>query len=169
VGKPIELSVQAKADGKEALIEIALAVDWTIFEPHFLNIQFYADMPWFEQEARSSEIDKSDIQLSLAGILYDESHSAIGNIEDIRRKAVEGMKEEKVDKQHVVSTFQHPTFLRTTSEQMPYLKVTAVSFDVELHTRHQPPRFIFSKFVQFVLHELHSGETRTFPVVKPKE
>lgn len=168
--KPIEISIQAPPDNAGMVVsEIALAVDFTIFEPQFSNIQFYADLPWFEQENPSSVIDKSDIKLSVPGILYDESHNAIGNIEEILRKAVEGMKEENVDKKACVSAFEHPTFIRTTFEHMPYLKVTAVSFDVDIHTRHQPPRFIFSKFVQFVLHEIHSGETRTFALPKPKE
>jgi hypothetical protein len=72
------------------------------------------------------------------------------------------MRDEKLDRKHVVRVFDIDTFLGPPCTSEAFLKFNKVSFDLEIQVSQTPAHFNLSKFVQLVLREIPSDKTRTF-------
>jgi len=151
--------------------EVAVGLGLTAFQPHVSNVQFQIDKAWFDQNPLTKKIDESCPEpksLPMPDIaLYDASCNPITDLEKIVIQELELIREEGLDNKHVVHAFGSETFIGPELTGSSYLKANSVSFDVKIQTTHVPVRFDLTKFVQFVLREISSGETQTF--VRPRK
>ena len=83
------------------------------------------------------------------------------------RQEIAAIIDEKLDRKGVVHVFAGDTFIGPPCTDGPFIKISKVSFDLEIEVTESPARFNLSKFVQIVLREIPSEKTRTF--LAPKE
>jgi hypothetical protein len=144
-----------------------LGTRYTVFEPRCSELTFGLDRPWLEQNNLDISAVRFPPSLFRDIALFDGGQSAVSNLELVLRQEIEIMKEQGVDRKHVVHTFEPPTFLGPEFTGVSYVKVDAVSVNIEIQTTHVPLRFDASKFVQFVLREVTSGGTHL--LLKPRK
>jgi hypothetical protein len=156
----------AKTPEQEPVEELAIGLKTTVCEPHYSNIEFQIDPAWFDQNLATTQQDKSRIRLHplpiLQVILYNQDKNPVSNLETIVRQEVAAMKDEQLDRKHVVHVFDSNTFLGPPCTMKVFIKVNKVSLDLEIQVTHTPARFNLSKFVQLVLREIPTEKTRIF-------
>jgi len=159
-------SFKAKNNEQEPVEELAMGIKTTAFEPRYSNIQFEIDSAWFAQNSATSQLDKSRIVLHslpiVEVILYDQNQNPVSNLETVVGQEIALMRDEKLDRKHVVRVFDIDTFLGPPCTSEAFLKFNKVSFDLETQVSQTPAHFNLSKFVQLVLREIPSDKTRTF-------
>jgi hypothetical protein len=156
----------AKSPDQKTVEELVLGVKSTVFEPRYSNIEFQIDSPWHTQNIPTSQLGKSHIKLNplplLKVILYDPTQAPTSNLEEVVRQEIAIMRDEKLGRKHVVHIFDRDTFLAPPCTDDIFVKITKVSFDLEIEVTQVPAQFILSKFVQVVLREIPSEKARTF-------
>src|SRR6202022_2747644 len=104
--KVILLPLRGSKKNDEPVQRRILGFLWTVFLPQFFVLTFQPDGLWLEQAPLTPNVDLSAIKfpplLFSEIILYDESHTAVSNLDLVLRQVLEVMKTEKVDKKHVV-------------------------------------------------------------------
>ena len=151
--------------------EVAVGLGFTAFQPRVSNVDFQIDAAWLDRNPLTNKIDESRLEpksLPMSDVvLYDASRNPITDLEKIVRQELGLIREEDVANRHIIHAFRSETFIGPELTGSSYIKASSVSFDIELQTTHVPVQFNLTKFVQFVLREITSGQTQTF--VRPRK
>ena len=111
-------------------------------------------------------MDKSHVELNplpiVEVILYDQNQAAATNLEAVVREEIAIAKNEKPDRKRLVHVFAGDTFIGPPCTDRHFIKISKVSFDLEIEVTKRPAHFNLSRFVKLVLHEVLSDKTRTF-------
>jgi len=96
---------------------------------------------------------------------YDEARNPIGNLQDIFTSFVREMEKTEVMSQRMTRLFDVPTFIRTSSRLLRYLKIKRLSSHVTLTPREPIEIFAqLSTIVSFVLKNLNDNTERVLDV-----
>jgi hypothetical protein len=72
------------------------------------------------------------------------------------------MRSEASDKKRVTHTFTEPIFVRTTSSNVPRIRIADITADIEIHRRHESRRGKMADFPQLVLRDLSTDRSLYF-------
>ena len=140
---------------------------YDVFTPQFSNIQHKASIGWLQSEYPTTNVSEfCEVRIPDAFLhethLYDEDRAVAGNLATVFQKLAMALEKEGVEQKRVTQVFEQPTFIRTNSLLIPYVKVDAVSVDVKIERRHEIRRGRIANCAQWVLRELNSGRTDWF-------
>jgi hypothetical protein len=159
-------SIPSKNPEEKPVEELAIGINMTVFNPRFSNLVFEVDSTSFQQNVPASERDKGKFKLHPLPfqeiILYDQSDAIVDNFDTIMRKELAIIRGEKLVRKHVVHVFDPNTFLGPSITGGYFIKINNVSCDVEIEVAEKPAHFNLTKFVQLVLREIPSDNSRTF-------
>ena len=158
--------IQPKDPDEKPVEELALGLNFTIFEPRHTKLRFQIDPAWLAANPSSGLTDQSSVTLAarqlLEIILYDSNQAPIGNLETVVREECAIIRGEELKSKHVERVFATDTFLGPEYTENGFVKIKNVSFDVEVEQKYRPAHFNLTKFVQLVLRETLPDKTRTF-------
>jgi hypothetical protein len=167
--------VQIRAKEADTLIDIhssdlmrcirTLVMQIVVFDPDYLDSRFEGDSVWLSQQKNThGDIIVSEVK-NLKFIerpsnlkLYDEALNPVGNVQDIYTSFTREMEKMEVMSQRMTKTFDTATFLGTSSQLLPYIKIKAISSTVTLTAREPiliPLRL--ANIVNFILKNLNDG------------
>ena len=129
-------------------------------------MKFHADGAWFQgietrfgskvaQEVRSTRLYGSPHEIPI----YDGDGNKTGTLHEVYAKLVKEMTDQGVSQRDATTSFDQPTFLRTSSLEVPLLKVAAISSRINIRETLQR-RLGLPNFVEFVLTNLSDGTVR---------
>jgi hypothetical protein len=155
-----------------------LVMQTIIFDPAYEEMRFEYDQAWLAKQRRhsSDEVLHRVASESFTSRphdikLYDESGNITGNVQDVLTAFVQGIGPKATVKEPMSKVFQVPTFRKTSSEGLPFIKISALSLRVTLTEREPyetPLRLV--GIVSFILRNLSNGTERLFDVkVDPKK
>lgn len=136
------------------------------FIPEFSNTEFHADQAWLRGvEARfGSRVAKEVLSTKLHGFpheipICDADGNQTETLREVYAKLVKEMQEQGVSQRDSTTSFDQPTFLKTSSLEVPLLKVAAISTRIDIRESvHR--RLGLPNFVDFVLTNLSHGTVR---------
>jgi hypothetical protein len=141
--------------------------DWDICTPSFSGFQFDVSASWLKEEYPAKDL--SDVRrlefpaTPLTEIyLYDQEGKIIKSLQVLFLECAKAMRDEGVDQKRLSHAFTEPTFIRVASPVIPYLKISAVSMDVEVRHMRETRRLNISNAAQLVLHELNRDRNYFF-------
>jgi hypothetical protein len=162
--------VPSKNTDEGLIDEVAMGLKMTVFHPIISTFAWKLDSPWFDKNLADTGLDKSQIKFNPIPdeqvILYDETHAPVSNLDAIIRQELSIVKEEKLDRKHVERVFDSGTFIGPPYTNDVFIKITKLSFDLEIRVKEIPADFTLARFAKFVLREIPSNKTRTF--IAPK-
>jgi hypothetical protein len=151
----------------DATSAIAFGFDQEVFTPHFSEIKFDVSKSWLEGEYPGEDVNR--IRTFNPGasfwheiLLYDDRGTVVGNLGMVFGEITEVMRNEGVEKKRVTHVFEKPVSIRTVSLNVPWIRTTAVSADVEIQRSRALLRGKMSNFPQLVLHQLNSNQSWWF-------
>jgi hypothetical protein len=143
-----------------------LALEIATFIPEFSNTKFHADRAWFQGiETRfGSKVAKEVRSTSFYGSPheipnYDGDGNKTGTLHEVYAKLVKEMTDQGVLQRDATTSFDQPTFLRTSLLEVPLLKVAAISSRINIRETVQRSLDL-PNFVEFVLTNLSDGTVR---------
>jgi len=166
VGMPVRGIISTTEEpAQENVHSLGFVID--VFTPEFSNIQFNVSTSWLQSEYPTTDARKiAELKLPDAFLhetyLYDEDRTISTNLAVVFRELAMAMNKEGVEQKRVSHVFQQPTFARTDSSLIPYVKIEAVSVDVKIEHKQEVRRGRMANFAHWVLHELNSGKTDWF-------
>jgi len=138
------------------------------FIPNFTNTLLHIDTNWMEEvEAHfGHEVAQAVLTTSVHASprdipLYDAEGDQTGTLRDIYAHLVKEMMEQGLFQRDATTTFQQPTFMRISSLQVPFMKVTGISTTIDIR-RTVSRRVGLPSFVDFILKNLSDGSVRRF-------
>jgi restriction endonuclease len=149
-----------------------LVMQTIIFDPSF-ELRFEYDQAWLanQREHCSNEVLHRIASESFTARprdinLYDGSGNTIGNVQDILTEFVQKEIGPKATvNEHKVKVFQLATFRKTSSEALPFIKISALTARVTLTERepYETPLRL-AGIVRFILRNLTEGTEQFFDV-----
>lgn len=144
-----------------------LGIECDFCTPSISDMKFDVSSGWLKQEYPTKDLsDVKRIEFpagTLADVsLFNPEGAVIGNLWALLCQCATAMKEENVDQKQLTYTFTEPTFVRVVSPDVPYIKINAVSMNVEVRHIRETRRLAMSNFAQWVLHELNSDKSHCF-------
>jgi len=150
----------------------ALVMEIVVFDPAYSDSRFEYDSIWLSQQKETH----GDIIISEAKNLkyyerprdlklYDEAFNPVGSVQDIYTSFIREMEKTDVMSQSMTNTFDAATFLGTSSQILPYIKIKAISSTVTLTAREpieSPIRL--TTIVNFILKNLSNGTEQVFEI-----
>ena len=143
---PMPLGATVMCEGEEIDPKkfIVWGFDWDICTPSISDLRLDVSSSWLKQEYPTKDL--SDVQRLefpptplTEFALYNQEGAVIGNLQVVLSQCATAMRDESVDQKRLTHTFTEPTFIRVTSPVIPYLKINAVSMNVETGRRHGQP------------------------------
>jgi Restriction endonuclease len=156
--------VPSKNPAEGLVDELAMGLNTTIYQPVYSNFDFQIDSPWFDKNL--PDLDRTKFKLNTLPndqvILYDQSRTPAGNLDDVVRQELAIMKDEKLDTKHVEHVFAGETFLGPPCANTIFMKIKKVAFDLEIKVSETPAYFNLPGFVKLVLRHIPSQKEQTF-------
>lgn len=147
-----------------------LVMQTIIFDPSF-ELRFEYDQAWLanQRERCSDEVLHRLASESFTARprdinLYDESGNVIGNVQEVLTEWVQKEIGPKATvRERKVRVFQVPTFRKTSSDSLPFIKISALTASVTLTERepYETPLRL-AGIVRFILRNLTEGTEQFF-------
>jgi len=143
-----------------------LVLEITTFTPEFTSGIFHIDTTWLEDiEARfGDEVAQEVLSTRVYGVpreipLYDAEGNQTRTMRDVYATIVEETRNQGLLRRNATTMFQQPTFLRSSSHEVPFVKITAISTTIDI--RQTVRRSLgLPNFVEFTLKNLGDGTVK---------
>lgn len=153
----------------------ALVMRFVGYDPSFSFIRFEFDSDWFAERRQRYGTDAllEFVNFRLTArprdiTLYDAAENPIGSVQDILTPAVHAMNGTGDMTKPLVEVFASPTYLRTKSSVLPYIKITGITTTITLTKREPIERPLrMANIVSFVLKNINEGTERVIEIEKP--
>jgi hypothetical protein len=149
-----------------------LVFEIIVFDPVFSDGTFQYDVSWLQEQKKriGDRVVTEMVSQRIEGLpheigFYDESGNTTGNLQKIYTSFVEEMREKEIVSNRMLHRFSAPTFLKVSSQALPYIKIDGLSSYVTLEPR--APHISYAKakeMVNYILRNLTSGEEKVFRV-----
>ena len=119
------------------------------------NIQVNVDKAWVKAAKEQAGLGDEPIQMSTEpkySFIYNEEKSCIDSVQGIFDYYSQQKIEGNNGKQTIVHSFAAPTFLQTTHELVPFIKLDNITFDIEmLKVENLPGREMLDNILEITL------------------
>jgi hypothetical protein len=144
-----------------------ITIVYDVFTPDFSNLHFHESTSWLQSEyptTNANELRELNIPSRLFHEinLYNEERTVVGNLATTLKQIALDMDIEGIQQKLVTHAFQLPTFVKTDSLLIPYIKIDTFSADVKIERRQEVRRARMSNLAPWVLRQLNSGKTDWF-------
>jgi hypothetical protein len=168
---PMALSGVIKGSGEDLDTSklYAMAFDYTVFSPTFSQINIGISTGWLKDnypDMDTAVIRSGGLFSSVLheNELYDDSGEVIGNLGKLFQTIAQSVSNEGLSEKRVTHKCEVPTFIRTSSAQLPKIQVDSISTDIKIEQRREVRRARMSNFAQWVLHDLNTDKTHWFAI-----
>lgn len=184
-----EFPVEKKhIDSEQARYVYSMIMEFTGVDPKFSDTKFDPDPLWSaQQRERYGEDFVSEYKnlkvcaqpgVELPAVpdeikFYDEHENPVGCLQDIYTSFVREMEktwtpEQRVMEQRMTRFFETPTFFKTTSHLLPYVRIKALSSTVTLTTRETIERPMSApNIVNYILKNLNDVKEQLLVKIEP--
>jgi hypothetical protein len=144
---------------------LGLVLRATPFEPKIDSAIIEVDPEWLKElapDVAAALIGKRLNYASAAGCsFYDESRDVVGDLHDLYKETVDGMRKEGTKVRKLSHRFSTPTFVATGAPIAPYLKINGLSANISIEAGEPVDSpFELPNIVSFILRNLSTGTTR---------
>jgi hypothetical protein len=142
----------------------------TIHHPVRSSFAIVIDADWLNTDPIGKLIDKTKLSFAPRVLsdfpLYDVTGHQYSTFQQVLNDELAIMKNEKADTKHIIHNFDQPTFVRPDANDIPPVKIKALSFDITIENTERPATFTLKNFVKFLLRRISDGQEKHF--IAPK-